>query len=77
VSSAAGFQGRGWYVVIGGQPLPKDSSTQFTTVPALLKHHGVEDVDNSRNDEVDLFRARDDGAPRGGAALRPPLTYDR
>ena len=32
----AGFHGRGWYVVIGGHPLPNDSSTQFTTVPALL-----------------------------------------
>src|ERR687892_62129 len=32
----AGFHGRGWYVVIGGQPLPKDSSTVFSTVPSLL-----------------------------------------
>ena len=27
----AGFHGRAWYVVIVGQPLPKDSSTQFAT----------------------------------------------
>src|ERR687892_140905 len=32
----AGFHGRGLYVVMVGQPLPKDSSTQFTTVPSLL-----------------------------------------
>jgi len=32
----AGFHGRGCHVVIGGQPAPKDSSTQFTTVPSLL-----------------------------------------
>src|SRR5918996_5301130 len=31
----AGFHGRGWYVVIGGQPLPNDSSTQFTVSASL------------------------------------------
>src|SRR3990170_7432638 len=30
-----GFHGRAWYVVMGGQPLPKDSSTQFTTSASL------------------------------------------
>ena len=34
--SAAGCQGRATHWVIGGQPVPKDSSTVFRTVPSLL-----------------------------------------
>ena len=35
VRPPAGFHGRGLYVVIVGQPVPKDSSTQFTVSASL------------------------------------------
>src|SRR5918995_1425425 len=34
--TAAGCQGRATHCVVGGQPEPNDSSTQFATVPSLL-----------------------------------------
>ena len=34
--TAAGCQGRATHWVIGGQPMPKDSSTVLSTVPSLL-----------------------------------------
>ena len=38
----------GLYVVMVGQPEPNDSSTQFTTVPALLNITEVEEVNRAR-----------------------------